>query len=92
MATVGFKTQAQREAELNEKENAKLNVQAEAPSVQAEGNVLPVHAATIDRINKTYEFICGEGFANIDSESKQRILSDFHYYSQVEAKLQLIGG
>ena len=83
--SLGFKTQAQQ------KEEKKLKGKQKAVDNNSQDSVLPVHAETIDRINATFEYICGEEFKNIDSEQKKRILSDFHYYSQVEAKLQLIG-
>jgi len=97
MGQLGFKTKSQQESEsqLQEATSQEVNQfnQEEQPqmgTVSPVENMTNLHLETQDRVNQTFDFILGADFQGMAKEDKANVLNNFRYYSQIEAKLQLL--
>ena len=96
MGQLGFKTQAQQEAQVQEatkQEVSQFNQEEQQPqmgTVAPAENMTNLHSETQDRVNQTFDFILGADFQGMAKEDKANVLNNFRYYSQIEAKLQLL--
>jgi len=78
MARVGFKTAAVKEEEARELENGNSPLEG-----QPQMGMPPVVAETFERLEALNDFVVSEQFAKLDANSKQTVLNDLLYVSQV---------